>query len=76
MESFKSRKDKIELLNESIKSHDGNAILIIVLFLKTTLSRNEFYDIINENQNQIALNHFKLYLNQINDSYELFELYK
>jgi hypothetical protein len=69
---FKSKKEKINILNEAIKSNDGNAILSVVLFIKRTLTRVNFYDIILTNQ--IALNHYSFYLEQMNDLDEIFEL--
>ena len=71
---YKSKKDKINILNEAIKSNDGNAILSVVLFIKRTLTSENFYDIILTNQ--IALNHYSFYLEQMNDLNQIFELNK
>ncbi len=71
---YKSKKDKINILNEAIKSNDGNAILSVVLFIKRTLTSENFYDIILTNQ--IALNHYSFYLEEMNDLNQIFELNK
>ncbi len=71
---YKSKKDKINILNEAIKSNDGNAILSTVLFIKRTLTPANFYDIVLTNQ--IALNHYSFYLEQMSDADQIFELNK
>lgn len=42
LEPHKGRKEKIELLEEAVKSHDGNAIITVVLFLRSTLKKSIF----------------------------------
>ena len=71
---YKTKKDKISLLNEAVKSNDGNAILAVVLFIKRTLNPELFYNIIISSQ--IALNQYAFYLEQLNDTKELALLHK
>lgn len=44
LEPYKSLKDKVALLDAVVGYHDGNAILVVVIFLKRTLSRSIFYE--------------------------------
>ena len=43
LEQYKSKDEKLELLDKAIKTHDGNAIIAVVIFLKRTLSEQIFY---------------------------------
>lgn len=42
LESFKSKEDKLALLDEAIKTHDGNAIIAAVIWLKRTIKDQIF----------------------------------
>lgn len=42
LEQYKSKEEKLSLLDQAIRSHDGNAIIAAVLFAKRTLSEQLF----------------------------------
>lgn len=42
LDKYKSKEDKLQLLDDAISSHDGNAIIIAVLFLRDTLKPTIF----------------------------------
>ena len=42
----RSFKDKVDLLDEALKLHDGDAILAVTLFAQRTLNRNKFLELI------------------------------
>ena len=70
---YKQKKDKLALLNEAVRSQDGNAILAVVLFLRRTLLPGVFYEILLDNAQ--AFSHYASYLEQLSDSNGLAELY-
>ena len=74
MDLYKSKRDKTGLLKEAIESHDGNAILAVVLFIKQTLNQDTFHGILINNP--IALNQYIFYLEQMNDQKELAAFHK
>ena len=39
LEWYRSRKEKEDLLSEAIATHDGNAIITVLLFIEKTLCR-------------------------------------
>lgn len=69
---YKNKKDKINLLAETVKSNDGNAILAAILFLKRTLIQDIFFEALVNNQT--AYNQYVFYLRQINDQKQLYDL--
>lgn len=60
LESYKSLSDKIELLDEAIRSGNGDAILGVVLFLVKTLNRKQLNRILLARND--ACNHYINYL--------------
>ncbi|XP_072024056.1 spermatogenesis-defective protein 39 homolog [Amphiura filiformis] len=44
LEPYRSLKDKLALLDAAVGNHDGNAILVVVLFMRKTLSKTVFYE--------------------------------
>ncbi|KAI0230769.1 ADF-H domain-containing protein [Lamellibrachia satsuma] len=42
LEIYKSKEDKLVLLDEAIKLHDGNAIIAVVLYLQTSIKTSTF----------------------------------
>ena len=45
-QTHRSFKDKVDLLDEALKLHDGDAILAVTLFAQKTLNRNKFLELI------------------------------
>ena len=43
LEPYKSKDEKLELLDRASKTYDGNAIIAVVIFLKRTLNEQIFY---------------------------------
>ncbi|GIY90168.1 spermatogenesis-defective protein 39 [Caerostris extrusa] len=67
--SFKGRREKIELMHAAVESHDGNAILVVVMFLKNTLKKSIF-------QKEIGLfpDAVNMYLSYLYGDHEIDEL--
>ena len=42
----RSFKDKVDLLDEALRLHDGDAVLAVTLFAQRTLNRNKFLELI------------------------------
>ncbi|GFY42420.1 spermatogenesis-defective protein 39 [Trichonephila inaurata madagascariensis] len=66
---FKGKDEKFNLLNAAVQSHDGNAILTVVMFLKNTLKRSIF-------QREISLypDAINMYLSYLYEDHEVDEL--
>ncbi|XP_063709624.1 vacuolar protein sorting-associated protein 16B [Culicoides brevitarsis] len=72
LEAYKSLRDKERLLDEAIKSKNGDAILHVVLFLSRTLKKKLFYNVLQ--LRPVALTYFVNYLKlkmQINECMDL-----
>ncbi|CAL1263622.1 unnamed protein product [Larinioides sclopetarius] len=69
LKPFKAKEQKLELLKAAVDSHDGNAILVVVMFLKNTLKKSIF---------QRELGNFpdavNMYLSYLNEDHEVDEL--
>lgn len=74
LDLYKGKRDKIKLLQEAIDSNDGNAILIVALFIKQTLTSDSFHGILINNP--VALNQYIFHLEQMNDQKELSAFHK
>ncbi|GAB1599858.1 spermatogenesis-defective protein 39 homolog [Argonauta hians] len=53
---YRTREDKVEILNKATESHDGNIIITVVLFLRQTLIDSVFHEILKAHL--IAANHY------------------
>ena len=71
---YKNKTQKQRLLDEAIVSGDGNSILAVVLFLRRTLFKEHFLNLISTKQE--AFNHYIYYLEQIKDLSELNDIYR
>ncbi|CAH1791215.1 unnamed protein product, partial [Owenia fusiformis] len=69
LEMYKSKDDKVALLDAAIKLHDGNAITAAVLFLKKTIKPSMFNQILMMRPS--AIEH---YLNYLKKHYDFIEL--
>ncbi|GFT59437.1 spermatogenesis-defective protein 39-like protein [Trichonephila clavipes] len=69
LKPFKGKDEKFDLLNAAVQSHDGNAILTVVMFLKNTLKRSIF-------QREISLypDAINMYLSYLYEDHEVDEL--
>ncbi|XP_023016000.2 vacuolar protein sorting 16B [Leptinotarsa decemlineata] len=73
LEVYKKLTDKLLLLDSAVNSMDGNVILGVVLFLKSTLRRNIFYHQLAKRT--VAVRHYATHL-IVNGQYEeLADLY-
>ncbi|KAK6180014.1 hypothetical protein SNE40_012237 [Patella caerulea] len=69
LEFYKSLDDKLKLIDESVKVHDGNCIIATVLFLKRTVKASIFN--FEVSRRPVALNHYLNYLRTKLDYQEL-----
>ncbi|XP_069116674.1 spermatogenesis-defective protein 39 homolog [Argopecten irradians] len=60
LEAYRSREEKLELLDKAIKTNDGNAIITIVLFVQRTIKPSIFNMEIKKRP--VAVNHYINYL--------------
>lgn len=60
VEWYKSKEQKLSFLDEALKSHDGNAIIVAVLFLERTLKSSLFN--LEMTTRPVAINHYIHYL--------------
>ncbi|ESO06112.1 hypothetical protein HELRODRAFT_188265 [Helobdella robusta] len=74
LECYKSREHKLELLNEAIKTGDGNAILTIVLFLERTMKKSLFN--LEIGRRPMALDHYIHHLLGEEPSNNMFDVLK
>jgi hypothetical protein len=71
LQQFKSKSQKVALLNEAIDSGDGNAITTVILFMKQTLSVKLFkMEVTNREE---AINHYLCYLRITQQTSELID---
>ncbi|XP_071080545.1 spermatogenesis-defective protein 39 homolog [Haliotis cracherodii] len=59
-ELYKSKEDKLALLDKAIESHDGNAIIAVILFVKKTIKASLFN--LEMMRRPVAINHYLSYL--------------
>lgn len=69
LEQHKGKEEKIALLDIAINSHDGNAITTVILFLKKTLKKSTFQQLLLERMD--AINHYLHYLQTDHEDDEL-----
>ena len=71
LEQFKSLSEKLLLLDEAIKMHFGDAIIRVLVFLKSSLEESIF----NKHlfARKIAVDHYQAYLEESEDIYQLTE---
>ncbi|KAM5129889.1 spermatogenesis-defective protein 39 homolog isoform 2-T3 [Mantella aurantiaca] len=72
LERFRSLKDKLALLDEAVRYHDGNVITAVLIFLKRTLNSEILFRELKERQE--ALRHFIHFLKETADQQLLLEL--
>ncbi|XP_041353430.1 spermatogenesis-defective protein 39 homolog [Gigantopelta aegis] len=68
-EMYRSREDKVALLDKAIELHDGNAIIAATLFLKHTVKSSIFN--LELTRRSAAVNHYITYLRNHYDYVEL-----
>lgn len=69
LEQHKGKDEKTALLDAAIKSHDGNVITAVVLFLRNTLKKSTFQQLLLERID--AINHYLHYLQTDHEDDEL-----
>ncbi|XP_030069954.1 spermatogenesis-defective protein 39 homolog [Microcaecilia unicolor] len=74
LERFRSLKDKLQLLDEAVRMHDGNVITAVLIFLKRTLSMEIFFRELEVRP--VALQHFIHFLREIDDQKILRDLFR
>ncbi|XP_072284514.1 spermatogenesis-defective protein 39 homolog [Pyxicephalus adspersus] len=74
LERFRSLKDKLQLLDEAVRLHDGNVITAVLIFLKRTLHSEILFRELKERQE--ALRHFIHFLKETMDQQLLLELFR
>ncbi|XP_056645172.1 spermatogenesis-defective protein 39 homolog [Diorhabda sublineata] len=72
LEVYKKYSDKILLLESALDLMDGNVILNVILFLKSTLKQNLFFQLVKK---KFALKHYVHHLIVNNGYQELADLY-
>ncbi|VDK66959.1 unnamed protein product [Anisakis simplex] len=65
MDLYRSKREKLELLDEALRSFDGNAITAVILFLRRSLSESLFREILLEKS--VAADHYVAYLKEVED---------
>uniref|UniRef100_F1L335 VPS33B-interacting protein n=1 Tax=Ascaris suum TaxID=6253 RepID=F1L335_ASCSU len=65
MDLYRSRKEKLDLLDEALNSFDGNVITAVILFLKRSLSDSIFREILLPKS--VAADHYVAYLKEMED---------
>ncbi|KHN76831.1 Spermatogenesis-defective protein 39 [Toxocara canis] len=65
MDLYRSKKEKLELLDEALDSFDGNVITAVLLFLRRSLSESIFREILL--RKSIAADHYVAYLKEVED---------
>nr|XP_022329089.1 spermatogenesis-defective protein 39 homolog isoform X1 [Crassostrea virginica] len=69
LEVFRSKEEKLQLLDKAIQVHDGNAITAVVLFLRQTIKPSLFN--LELQRRPVAVNHYLSYLRAHYDFKEL-----
>ncbi|KAM9293962.1 spermatogenesis-defective protein 39 homolog [Gastrophryne carolinensis] len=74
LERFRSLRDKLQLLDEAVRSHDGNVITAVLIFLKKTLRSEILFRELKVRQE--ALRHFIHFLKETSEQQLLLELFR
>ncbi|XP_029453521.1 spermatogenesis-defective protein 39 homolog [Rhinatrema bivittatum] len=74
LERFRSLKDKLQLLDEAVRLHDGNVITMVLIFLKRTLGTEILFRELEVRQ--VALQHFIHFLRETEDQKLLQALFR
>ncbi|KAM8921077.1 spermatogenesis-defective protein 39 homolog [Pelodytes ibericus] len=72
LERFRSLKEKLQLLDEAVRLHDGNVITAVLIFLKKTLKPEVLFRELE--LRQIALRHFIHFLRETSEQQLLMDL--
>ncbi|XP_048393331.1 spermatogenesis-defective protein 39 homolog isoform X2 [Stegostoma tigrinum] len=74
LERFRSLNDKLHLMDEAVRTHDGNVITAVLIFLKKSLSKEVLFRELE--YRQVALQHFVYYLKETGEQKLLLEMLK
>ncbi|XP_055496145.1 spermatogenesis-defective protein 39 homolog [Leucoraja erinacea] len=74
LERFRSLKDKLHLVDEAVRMHDGNVITAVLIYLKKTLSKEVLFRELG--YRQVALQQFVHYLKETGQQKLLMEMLK
>uniref|UniRef100_A0A803JI53 Spermatogenesis-defective protein 39 homolog n=1 Tax=Xenopus tropicalis TaxID=8364 RepID=A0A803JI53_XENTR len=72
LERFRTLKEKLHLLDEAVKLHDGNVITAVLIFLKKTLNSDVLFKELE--LRQVALRHFIHFLREMSEQQLLMDL--
>ena len=72
LEFYKSFQDKVDLIDEAIALYDGDAILVVTLFLRKTLNPNKLLEILSTRP--VVVKHLSNYLETRNKLGDLSDL--
>ncbi|XP_071399983.1 spermatogenesis-defective protein 39 homolog isoform X10 [Centroberyx affinis] len=73
LEKFRSLQDKLLLLDQAVRVHDGNVITAVLIYLKKSLSKEVLFRELESRQT--ALRHFIHYLTETKEQRLLMELF-
>ncbi|XP_071399980.1 spermatogenesis-defective protein 39 homolog isoform X7 [Centroberyx affinis] len=74
LEKFRSLQDKLLLLDQAVRVHDGNVITAVLIYLKKSLSKEVLFRELESRQT--ALRHFIHYLTETKEQRLLMELFR
>ncbi|KAM4690803.1 spermatogenesis-defective protein 39 homolog [Rhinophrynus dorsalis] len=74
LERFRSLKEKLQLLDEAVRLHDGNVITAILIFLKKTLNSDILFRELESRE--VALRHFIHFLRETSEQQILLDLFR
>ncbi|XP_051866469.1 spermatogenesis-defective protein 39 homolog [Pristis pectinata] len=74
LERFRSLKEKLHLVDEAVRTHDGNVITAVLIFLKKTLSKEVLFRELE--YREVALQQFVHYLKEKGEQKLLLEMLK
>ncbi|XP_072424269.1 spermatogenesis-defective protein 39 homolog isoform X1 [Chiloscyllium punctatum] len=74
LERFRSLNEKLHLVDEAVRTHDGNVITAVLIFLKKSLSKEVLFRELE--YRQVALQHFIYYLKETGEQKLLLEVLK
>ncbi|XP_038629856.1 spermatogenesis-defective protein 39 homolog isoform X1 [Scyliorhinus canicula] len=74
LERFRSLNDKLHLVDEAVRTHDGNVITAVLIFLKKSLSKEILFRELE--YRPVALQHFVYYLKETEEQKLLLEMLK
>ncbi|KAM4662154.1 spermatogenesis-defective protein 39 homolog isoform 1-T2 [Discoglossus pictus] len=72
LERFRSLKEKLQLLDEAVRVHDGNVITAVLIFMKKTLNSEVLFRELEVRQ--VALRHYIHFLRESSEQQILLEL--